>query len=177
MKHHKLLPSLHLCPLSMCHLHSIFGQWSMSTDRPSFSPGEMRCSWAVPGPSPLVRRLYDHYCCLLVLFPQHRGHFLFPLSVIFSQRLCHALLWWGTCRFFKTGLEVLSATRGSHNPLQYWVFLIKRNNNIPHTYLHDMFGSLLIFQPWCKFYELFPLKRLPKSLAINVVWGLWSPTW
>lgn len=174
MKSHKPLPSssLHLLALTICHLllqHPwLVEREQLRADRPSFIPGEMGCSWAAPGASPLIRPLLKPHYCLLGLYPWPRGlrtPSSLHLSFIFSQRLCHALLWWGTCRFWFFLRQSLRFFQQQGRVI-FLCNIENKNSDMLRTY--SMFGSRLIFQPWWKFHELSPLKRL----NILKVWPL-----
>lgn len=89
-------------------------------DRPCL---EMDCSCVAPGLSPPIGPLHKPLCCFLGLYSQPRGiqqSSLFFIPHMFSQRLCHSLLWWGTLRFLLGQGSRLSSTLEVVNyPLQY----------------------------------------------------------
>lgn len=137
-----------------CH----FLRWKVINPHPSlpftFAPGLcvilsaslVSGAWAPPGWQALIypRRDGVLLCSPRSFTSHHKPPSFSFLSVIFSQRLCRALLWWGTCRLFKAGLHILSATREGHYPLQYWVFLQGKKTHWHTTY--SMFDTWLIFQ-------------------------------
>lgn len=148
------------------------GHWSVSAAGLT-GPHLSQERWGVPG-QPQVLHLSSGLfinltavsrCCIL-----NRGLF-FSFWYIFTEALP---ICWGACIFFKTRLEVVSATRGGgHYPLQFESFW-KKNNTHWHT-THSTFDSRLIFQPLCKFYELSTKQtQYFKGLAVNVVRCLWS---
>lgn len=113
-------------------------------DRPSFIPGEMGCSWTAPGPSPLIRPFHKPHCRLLGLYTRPRDlwtrsslYLSFSFSFVFSQRLCHALLWRGTdLDFLRQGLTFFQQQGWSLSSAILRTISIKNTQHT--TYIHSM---------------------------------------
>lgn len=126
MKSHKPLPSP--SPLRPNYSSSSRHPWAvehehLGADRPSFIPGEMGCSWAAPGPSPLIRPFHKPHHRLLGLSTQTRGLrtqsslFFFFFHRGFATLPSDEEL--ADLDFFKDRACGSFSNKGDHYPLQY----------------------------------------------------------